>query len=259
MKPNPDPMNALPLLALLLTALPLAAQNPSKPGGTDLESLTPNQKAFLNLPEERRTEFVKHLGEANRLFQQKRTFECLDVLAKASAIFPDSPEIHNMRGSCYVEMRSFDKALQEYEKAAALSKDNPSIQFNIGEVYFVTRQWQKSYDVFAGVLKQLPQEAVSMARLAEFKQLLCLLRLDRGKEAAMLAEKYDYMDDSPFHYFANAALAYEKKDELKAEEWMAMAGRIFNDPAILSAWQDTMIEFGYIKSFYGEGSGSSNE
>jgi tetratricopeptide (TPR) repeat protein len=247
-------MKALPILALLLFTLPLAAQNESKPNQIDPESLTPNQKAFLNLPEERRTEFAKHLGEANRLFQQKRIFECIDVLSKASAIFPDSPELHNMRGSCYVELRNFDKALQEYEKAAALSKDNPSIQFNIGEVYFVTKQWQKSYDVFAGVLKQLPEAAASMARLVEFKQLLCLIRLDRAQEAAVLAEKYDYMDDSPFHYFANAALAYEKKDELKAEEWMAMASRIFNNPAILSSWQDTMIEFGYIKSFYGEGS-----
>ena len=123
-------MKTISSLCLLLFVMPLAAQNEddNKP------DLLPNQQAFLNLPEEKRVEFAKHLGEATRVFQQKRIFEALEELDKASAIFTDSPEIHNLRGSCYVEMRAFDKALAEFEKASALSKDNPSIIFNIGEV-----------------------------------------------------------------------------------------------------------------------------
>ena len=39
---------------------------------------------------------------------------------------------------------------------------------------------------------------------------------------------------------------------IKAEEWLAMAGRIFRDPNVLAPWQDTLVEYGYIKSFYGE-------
>ena len=34
-----------------------------------------------------------------------------------------------------------------------------------------------------------------------------------------------------------------------------MANRIFQDPNILAPWQDTLVEYGYIKSFYG-GDGS---
>jgi Flp pilus assembly protein TadD len=143
-------MKKLPILLLLAMLAPLTAQNEPAPAeaGAEKPALLPNQQAFLNLPEEQRKEFVKHLGEANRIFQQKRIFETLDELDKASKIFSDSPEIHNLRGSCYVEMRSFDKALEEFNKAAALSKDNPSIEFNIGEVYFVTKQWQKALDMF---------------------------------------------------------------------------------------------------------------
>jgi hypothetical protein len=59
-------------------------------------------------------------------------------------------------------------------------------------------------------------------------------------------------DDSPFYYYAQAALAYESKNTLKAEEWLAIASRVFRNPAALASWQDTLIEFGYIKSFYGE-------
>ncbi len=249
-------MKTATFLSLLVLLTPLLAQNEAAPVGDKTEApraaLLPNQQAFLNLPEEKRKEFIKHLGEANRIFQQKRIFETLEELDKASAIFKDSPEIHNLRGSCYVEMRSFDKALAEFNKAAALSKDNPSIEFNIGEVYFVTKQWQKAHDLFERIMKLLPPENIALGRLVEFKTLLCKKKLGKDDEVTILAEKYDFLDDSPYYYYAQAALAYDKNDLIKAEEWLATAGRIFRDPNVLAPWQDTLVEYGYIKSFYGD-------
>ena len=246
-------MKVTALFSTLILLTPLAAQNEPAPAAkAPAAALLPNQQAFLNLPEEKRKEFIKHLGEANRIFQQKRIFETLEELEKASAIFKDSPEIHNLRGSCYVEMRSFDKALAEFDKAASFSKNNPSIDFNIGEVYFVTKQWQKSLDVFEKVMKLLPPENLALGRLVEFKILLCKKQLGKQDEVTILAEKYDFLDDSPFYYYAKAALAYDEKNLIKAEEWLAMAGRIFRDPNVLAPWQDTLVEYGYIKSFYGE-------
>lgn len=252
---NPLPMKATVLLSLFVLLTPLAAQNEATPADKKSEeskqALLPNQQAFLNLPEESRKEFIKHLGEANRVFQQKRIFETLEELDKAAAIFKDSPEIQNLRGSCYVEMRAFDKALAEFNKAVSLSKDNPSIEFNIGEVYFVTKEWQKALDVFEKVLKQLPADNVALGRLVEFKILLCKKKLGKHDEATILAEKYDFLDDSPFYYYAKAALAYDDNNLIKAEEWLATASRIFQDPNVLAPWQDTLVEYGYIKSFYG--------
>ncbi len=251
-----------PFLSLLMLVTPLTAQDKPAPAkeeaandpkdGEEKKELLPNQKAFLNLPEESRKDFVKHLGEAGRLFQQKRIFETLEEVEKASAIFMDSPELHNLRGSCYVEIRAFDKAMAEFKKAAGFSKDNPSIEFNIGEVYFVTKDWKKSLEVFEKVLKLIPAENMALSRLVEFKILLCQKKLGMDNEVTILANKYDFLDDSPFYYYAQAALAYEQEDLVKAEEWLARAGRIFRDPAILAPWQDTLVEYGYIKSFYGE-------
>ena len=246
-------MKSISFLSLFVLLTPLTAQNEATPAGDpSKQALLPNQQAFLNLPEESRKEFVKHVGEANRIFQQKRIFETMEELDKASAIFKDSPEIHNLRGSCYVEMRAFDKAMAEFDKAAALSKDNPSILFNIGEIFFVTKEWQKCHDTMQKVLKLLPPENTALSRLTEFKILLCLKKLGKDDEALILAEKYDFLDDSPYYYYAQAALAYDQKDLVKAEEWLARANRIFRDPAILAPWQDTLVEYGYIKSFYGE-------
>lgn len=246
------------LFPCLFAVLPLHAQNESAaPAGEPAEAaespaLLPNQQAFLNLPEERRKEFAKHLGEASRLFQQKRIFETLEQLDKADAIFDESPEALNLRGSCYVEMRSFDKALDAFKKASGLSANNPSIEFNIAEVLFVTKEWRKAHDLFAEVLANLPPTNLALGRLVEFKILLCKKKLGMDDEAAALAEKYDFLDDSPYYYYAQAALAYDDGNLLKAEEWLAMAGRIFRDPNILAPWQDTLVEYGYIKSFYGE-------
>ena len=248
-------MKAIPLIALLVSLTPVMAQTKPAPSektpAAPKKELLPNQVAFLNLPEENRKEFIKHLGEANRLFQQKRVFETLEELDKAEKIFADSPEVPNLRGSCFVEMRAFDKALAAFLKSSALAKDNPSIEFNVAEVYFCTKQWRKSHDLLVKILKELPEDNTTLGRLVEFKILLCKKKLGMNEEVAILAGKYDFLDDSPFYYYAQAALAYDANDLIKAEEWLAIAGRIFQDPNAVAPWQDTLVEYGYIKSFYG--------
>lgn len=247
------------LLVLLTPLAPLMAQTAEKPTGgapapVDAAPLTPNQQAFLNLPEERRNEFIKLLGEANRLFQQKRVFETLEVIDKAQKIFEDSPEIYNLRGSCFVEIRAFDKALADFKKALSYAKDNPSIEFNVGEIYFVTKEWAKAVEIFEKVIKLIPEhkDTFALRRLVEFKIFLSKKKLGMTADVTALAEKYDFQDDSPFYYYAQAALEYDKGEPIKAEEWLAIANRIFQDPNVLAPWQDTLVEYGYIKSFYGD-------
>lgn len=243
----------------------LAAQTPSpdknkpeKPAEAPKIELSANQQAFLNLPSENRTEFAKHINEATRLFNEKRIFETLAELDKAEAIFRDSAEIGNLRGSCMVEFRSFDKAMVAFQAAEALAPNNPNINFNMAEVLFVTHKWKESLARFIAVLKTIPDDQIAMRRLVEFKILLCTLKTGSKEEAEKLSEKYDYTDDSPYYYYAKAALAYHSGDEIKAEEWLAMSNRVFSKPEILSPWQDTLIEFGYIKSFYGSDSDSGS-
>lgn len=231
----------------------VAQDSPAPDAEKKPQQLTLNQKAFLNLPEERRNEFSKHLLEAERLFRDKRIFETIDELEKATVIFQDSPELLNLRGSCSVEFRDFDKAMEAYRAAEKLSPDSSNIQFNIGEVLFVTKKWQPALDVFEKVVKRLTsKEEMALSRLVEFKILLCKIKLGKKEEAEVLAEKYDFLDDSPFYYYAHGALCYQKEDLTRAEEWLAIAGRVFEDPNVISPWQDTLVEFGYIKSFYGD-------
>ena len=98
------------------------------------------QREFTNLPEQKRIDYLKHMDEVRRLFNQKRIFEAMDEISKAREIFDRNSEIHNMVGSCYVEFRDFKKARVEFDKALALDPDLTAVIFNIAELEFVTRQ-----------------------------------------------------------------------------------------------------------------------
>ena len=238
------------LIMLALCQLSFA-QNKADAEGVRMDNVLPYQKDFLNLPAEKRQAFANHQQEASRLFNEKRIIEALESLKLAEKAFGDMPELWNLRGSCYVELRAFDKALESFRKASEIAGENPSILFNMGEVYFVTQRWQDAHDAFASLLKKIPEESVGLSRITEFKVMLCKLKLGQENEARILANKYDFLDDSPYHYYAKASLAYYEDDLQTAEQEIARAARIFGNAQIIAPWQDTLVEIGYIKSFYG--------
>ena len=246
-------MKRILLLSLVLAGI-AHTQEPaeSKPEAV-AEELLPSQEEFLNLPEEQRKEFVQLSAKASRYFAQKRIFEAFEVIGEAESIFAESAPLLNLKASCYVEIRAFDKALKGFKKALEYDPKNQSILFNIGEIHFVTGEWQKAHDQLLSVLNEVSEGNTSFARLVEYKVLLCKIKLGMDDEVQILANKYDYQDDSPYHYYAKAALEYAAGNSLEAEQWLARAQRIFRDPNILASWQDTLVEFGYIRSFYGAG------
>jgi tetratricopeptide (TPR) repeat protein len=243
----------LSFLSLLLPPLAHAqAVVPTEFNSDKTPELTEVQKEFTNLPEQKRVDYLKYVAEATRLFNQKRIFEALEQIDEARKIFDRNVDIFNLLGSCYVEFRDFTKAREFFDKALALEPKSSIILFNVAELEFVTRNWQVCLARMKEVLPLIPEVSVQTKRIVELKMLLCYLALDMEEEAKALANKYDPLrDDSPFYYYAQASLCYRDKDLLKAEEFLQRANRVFGNPAYLAPWQDTLIEFGYIASFYG--------
>ncbi len=213
--------------------------------------------------------------EARRLFGQKRIIESINQIAEARKIFSEDPDALNLLGACHVEFRSFDKARAAFEaaleKQGAYLKDVAELRgdarkrrmrpvvnilFNIAEMDFVTKRWGDCQKRIEKILPDMDPGNITMIRLLEFKYFLCKLKLGEVDHARTLSEKYDYLDDYPYYYYANAAMAYHDKKDKEAERWRASARRVFRRTAVLAPWEDTMIEIGFVKSFYGGVAGS---
>jgi tetratricopeptide (TPR) repeat protein len=240
------------ILALGL-ATPLIAQTQESPKDSEKKPapIVEINQQFSNLPKKTREEYAQKIIKVQNLFNQKRIFDALEKLDELDKIFPNHPAALNIKGACYVEIRAFKKANAIFSEILRISPDNTNVLFNLAEVDFVTKNWKSAEDRFTKIIPLLPEKNKAMIRLCEFKLLLCKLKLDKKEEAKALVEKYDAWDDSPFYYFSRAAIAYDADDKITAEKLLRNARYVWRNDSALAAWQDTLIEFGYIRSFYG--------
>lgn len=227
------------------------AQDSDKKKDAPQEPIVGIWQNFMNLPKKQREEYGTKLVKVQNLFNQKRIFDALEKIDELDKIFKDHPAALNIKGACYVEIRAFDKANAIFEQVLAVSPKNTNVQFNLAEVDFVTKSWESAYKRFSALIPLLPAKNKAMIRLCQFKLLLCQLKTDRLKDAIVLRDKYDAWDDSPFFYYARAAVLYHEDDKLGAEKMLRNVRYVWRNDAALAAWQDTLIEFGYIRSFYG--------
>lgn len=253
-----------PLLATLciaispLTVSTASAQTVSVPNKVEdrsIDSIPEELKAFMNLDEEERAEFAKLVAKAQGYFREQRVIESLAVISKAQLIFENHPAILNLRGSCYVHLRDFVGAEKQFKRALKITPNSTQILFNIAEMHFVTQRWKSCAQKMTELNELLPESTQNkdIKRLVEFKLLLCYIKLNRTKEAKELAKLYDMWDDSPYYYYANAAISFSADDKIGADQILKRASRVFRRPGDLAGWDDTLTEFGYIKSFYGGG------
>ena len=240
------------LISLFLISASLLSAQEAQP---EADKKAPEKKArqyqidIQNLTAEKRKEYYTKLFKAQTLFNQKRIFETLAEIDEVQKIYAKDPASLNIEGACYVEFRNFEKARKSFKKALAAHPENRNVLFNLAEISFVTHQWQEAHDALSGLIGEGLNP--TMTDLIQFKILLCKIKLGAIDEAQALTDKTSFLDDSPLHYYANAAMEYSNDNAQKAEAWLARCSTIFTNSGVIAPWQDTLIEFGYIKSFYG--------
>lgn len=214
------------------------------------EPIVAIQQSFLNLPKKKRDQFHQTLIKTQNLFNQNRIFDALEKIDELDQIFKDHPAALNIKGACYVNIRAFDKANAIFKQVQAVSPKNTNVLFNLAEVDFVTENWDSAHDRFTKIIPLISSKNKAMTRLCEFKLLLCQLKTSREREARILRDKYSVWDDSPFYYYSRAAILYHEGNQLSAEKMLRNARFVWSNDKALAAWQDTLIEFGYIRSFH---------
>lgn len=243
------------IIGLLKATLTAGALLTSSTAQVSVENTSENKKIpqyqidFENLSLVKRKDFVNHLVEAKRLFSQKRVFETFDVLAKAKLILPDFPQLNNMFGAAYVELRDFDEAFNYFQKAYDAEPADLGVLFNIGEIFFVQAKWQQSKSYFSKVIIRSEANPSVTSKLAELKVAVCNLKLGFTEKAEKALEKYSYREDTPVYYYLSAVIAFEKGDKQKANEYLGIARKVFSKQG-LEPWQDCLVEANYLSSFY---------
>ncbi len=253
-------------------------------------------RRFDNLTPEEKNDYIQHSKKARRFFEQKRIFESLESVGQAQAIYLDDPNMWNLKGSCYMEFRDFVQAAQCFKNTLQLNPNSNASNFNLGEIYYVTAQWEKCLELFTKLTKNFEQllekmekehsEAsametefidsitarsrkllaiekrqktiAQMIHVSRFKMFVSYRKLGNINSAEEISSLYTELDDSPFFYYAKAVKAFENNENQVASESLGQAKRIFKDETLIHSWQDSLVEAGYLVSFYGDNNEDNN-
>ncbi len=215
-----------PLTLLCLACLPLAGAPPSGP------------------------EVLPILLQAQEFKNQGRFTDALAKLDEVEALAPELPHLANLRGTIYLAppLRDLDRAATLFDEAAARSPGEFSPRFHRAEVEFVRHDWAAAHARLQQLLTDFPKMPQPIRHMVLFKRLVCEVKLERLPEAEQtLKQSFTFMDDTPAYYYAQATLAYGRKDETKAKDWLARAGGIFK-PAERSPYEDSLMEARWLPS-----------
>lgn len=87
---------------------------------------------------------VIYQGEADRLYEQGKLDEAIDVYKKAQDLEPDNSTIPLMLGMIYQDQELLDKANDYFERARLLSSRKIDFYNSRGMVYFRKGNWEKA-------------------------------------------------------------------------------------------------------------------
>jgi Flp pilus assembly protein TadD len=184
------------------------------------------------------------LGEAQSLQARHQYVDALLKLEELEKTYPDSADLFNIRGSILLapSIRDFAAAEKAFQKAESLQPGGLAPMFNLGEVYFVKHDWAEAKRRFEKVRDAFPAANLAVRHLVMFKLVLCELKLEQVAAAeAIIASQFTFMDDTPAYYLSKAAVAFQKKDEAAANEWVDKARAIFGENQTVS-YVDSLME-----------------
>ncbi len=232
----------LPLLAFsgtLAQDKPSAAENPP---ATTADKTAPDDMpqwmvGFTNLPEKERIKYLTLFQQAKDDFFARNWFSCLEKLDNAEQIYKGNPHIHTLRGSCYMEIGSYDTALQEYNKVEAIQPNDITNKANIATLAMLQGKYEESIKIFRQILETLPSDSTpELLNVLKFKIYTCLVKLGKDQEAAKYAAEADMMEDSPRFYFMEAVRYLQDKNMNKGIQSIRTAEKIFGSTPIFQTY-----------------------
>ncbi len=239
-------MKRISLLLAALIHLPLAAQQatPAAPTAPNAANVTDS-----GAPMPYTEALSKILQEVQKMRRENRYTDALLKLDEAEKLAPNESIIYTMRSDVYLapRRRDFDLAKEQFGKAMALDSKNPGPYFNLAELEFARHDFPKAAAAFRKFLADFPKLPFEVRHLAINRIVICEARQGHFDEAEkLIKDSFTFMDDTPAWQFSNAAIAFAKKDEKMAQEWLLRATSIFKENKT-AAYFDALKEMRWIK------------
>jgi tetratricopeptide (TPR) repeat protein len=119
----------------------------------------------------------------------------------------------NLRGAIMTKLGKHNEARELFEAILATDPNYFPAAFNLGEVQFLAGNYEGALETFQRIRRRDPRN-----ELVRFKILICLLKLDRDREAQKIANGLIPAGNTPAWYYAQAVLARQAGDEPTAQK-----------------------------------------
>jgi len=217
---------------------------------------------FSNLPLIYKKRFIDSNKSAQALLTKNQYLDAYYHILDAEGIFKDNPRIQGSKGIVYLNLRLFKEAEVAFRHSLSIDPLAIGMRYNLGECLFVQKRFKESYLEFSKALKLGTLAQVrDVIGLAQMKKQLCLIgsiNSSTGKEREGYVKMYDelYADISKrrfevCYYYILAIEHFRLGDEKGGSLWRKNAKYVFPDDRKHVMFEDALIEFGFIESYYG--------
>src|SRR4051812_9862605 len=201
-------MNMRKFATISLLVLSSFAANNVAPSKAELESMY--DRAFKEF-------------NANNYDQALKELDAIDTRQ------PDLAESQNLRGVICMRQQKYDDAEKALQKALATDPKFWNARFNLAEIPFLKKNWTEARNRFQGLLfgndLQLQGEAL---QLIQYKVLLTYLLEGKENMVDSIMAKLELAPDTPALHYANAAIAFQRKNDKEARDWLDKAEKNFS-------------------------------
>ncbi len=209
-------------------------------------STTPAVGAGFMVSSQERARATALSQQAYVTFQSGDYNQALSLLSQADQLKPDQSDSWNLRGAILLKQKSYDKAQAAFARAVALDPNLWAAQFNLAEVFFQRKDFARARTRFERLLSQTDRfKEANKWELAQYKAYLSCLLMDDDKAAGKKLAKLPATGAAtPAFIYAQAALAFSRKNPAQAQKTLAAAQASF--PAALNdLFTDSLVQAGW--------------
>ncbi len=186
-------------------------------------------------------EYQKAYTDSMVAFNKNDFVAAVSFLDEAEKIQPRTPMGLNLRGAIFIRLQKLEEAEVIFRELILLNPQDPIPVFNLGETFFMQKKYaeaKKQFQQFLGMGRN------SDNALGLFKLFLTDLLLGNKAETQKVIDNLRPSPQSPFYYFANAAVSFKQGNEQDGRSWVDSARAIYI-AGMNAAFADSFVVLGW--------------